>query len=126
MADQPFDAKIRKIGEAVVIDLFGDIDAFADQSLDEAYLKATSTGAQSVLLNFTRVHYINSTGIALIVRILAQARKSGISLLAYGLSDHYQEIFEITRLSDFLTIFPDEPSALASLATAQYNESQRR
>lgn len=118
MADQPFDAQIRKIDDAVILDLFGDIDAFADQSLDEAYRKAASTGARAVLLNFTGVHYINSTGIALIVRILSQSQKSGIPLLTYGLSSHYQEIFEITRLADFITIFPDEMSALTSLATA--------
>ena len=46
--------------------------------------------------------YINSTGIALIVGLLAKARASKRCLLAYGLSDHYVEIFNITRLSDFV------------------------
>jgi hypothetical protein len=32
--------------------------------------------------------------------------------VAYGLSDHYVEIFNITRLSDFVSVFPDEESAL--------------
>ncbi len=34
-------------------------------------------------------------------------------MLAAGLSDHYREIFEITRLADFMRIFPDERAALA-------------
>jgi anti-anti-sigma factor len=59
------------------------------------------------------VDYINSTGIALIVSLLAQARKSRQRLVVYGLSDHYVEIFQITRLADFMTIYPDEESALA-------------
>jgi hypothetical protein len=43
----------------------------------------------------------------------SQGRASKRRLLAYGLSDHYVEIFEITRLSDFLSVFPDEESALS-------------
>jgi anti-sigma B factor antagonist len=65
------------------------------------------------VLNFKGVDYINSTGIALIVGLLAQARKSHRKLVVCGLSEHYQEIFRITRLSDFMEIFDDESSALA-------------
>jgi hypothetical protein len=32
-------------------------------------------------------------------------------LAVFGLSDHYLEIFQITRLADFLDIYPDENSA---------------
>ena len=59
--------------------------------------------------------YINSTGIALIVGVLAQARKAGCRLLTTGLSSHYVEIFHITRLADFMSIYPDEASALAGV-----------
>jgi anti-anti-sigma factor len=70
-------------------------------------------GAGSVALNFERADYINSTGIALIVGLLAQARKSGLEVKAFGLSEHYREIFEITRLSDFMTIADNEERALS-------------
>jgi len=50
--------------------------------------------------------------IALIVGLLAKARASGIEMRAFGLSPHYREIFEITRLADFLAINPDEESAV--------------
>jgi anti-anti-sigma factor len=64
-------------------------------------------GEQKVLLDFSAVDYINSTGIAVIVGILAQARKNGQELQAGGLAEHYREIFRITRLSDFMTILDD-------------------
>ncbi|HEY6674975.1 MAG TPA: STAS domain-containing protein, partial [Rubrobacteraceae bacterium] len=67
---------------------------------------------ETILLNFEEVDYIDSTGIFLITRLLAKARASKRRLLAYGLSDHYVEIFNITRLSDFVSVFPDEESAL--------------
>jgi anti-anti-sigma factor len=56
------------------------------------------------VLDFANVDYINSTGIALIVRLLAEARRDHREVIALGLSDHYREIFRITRLSDYLTI----------------------
>jgi anti-sigma B factor antagonist len=66
-----------------------------------------------LLLNFTSVTYMNSTGIALIVGLLAQARKKRIELRVSGLSEHYRHIFSITRLSDFMNIYDDEASAVA-------------
>ena len=68
--------------------------------------------ADAVVLNFEGAGYINSTGIALIVGLLARARAAGIEVRAYGLTPHYREIFEITRLADFLAINPDEDSAV--------------
>ena len=62
----------------------------------------------SSLLDFSDVDYINSTGIALIVGVLAEARKPGREVQARGLAEHYREIFRITRLSDFMTILDDE------------------
>jgi hypothetical protein len=60
------------------------------------------------------VSYVNSTGIALIIGLLAEARKSYPKLVVYGLSEHYVRIFRNTRLTDFVMIFPDEESALAN------------
>jgi anti-anti-sigma factor len=97
---------------AAVIDLHGEIDAFAEDNLNAAYAEAESLEEDVILLNFTDVGYINSTGIALIVGLLARARKTHRRLLACGLSDHYVEIFHITRLIDFMSVFPDETSAL--------------
>ena len=88
----------------------GDVDIAADETLADAYAAAVEAGAQRVILDFTNVDYINSTGIALIVRLLAEARRDHREVIAEGLSDHYREIFRITRLSDYLTI-ADAPSA---------------
>jgi anti-anti-sigma factor len=113
MPDTTLTAAVRPAGSAAIIDLKGEINAFGDSAINAAYTQATQTGATSIVLNFSAVDYINSTGIALIVGLLAQARKGGQKLLTIGLSNHYIEIFQITRLSDFMTIHPDEASALA-------------
>jgi anti-anti-sigma factor len=105
MAATEFAAQVRHEDGVAVIDLTGDVSATAEQKLLEAYAQ---TGEAVVLLDFSRVDYINSTGIALIVGVLAQARAAGQEVQARGLAEHYREIFHITRLSDFMTILDDE------------------
>ncbi len=113
---QSFDARVRPEGGSAIIDLTGDINSFADEALNEAYVEAEALDVETIMLNFSQVGYINSTGIALIVGLLAKARQTHRKLVTYGLSEHYLEIFHITRLSDFMTIVPDEESALAAVA----------
>jgi anti-anti-sigma factor len=114
MSGKPFEAGVRRQnGGAAVIDLRGDINATAETALNAAYAEAEASAPRSLVLNFNDVGYINSTGIALIVGVLARARRARTPLRVFGLSPHYQEIFHITRLSDFMSICADESSALA-------------
>jgi anti-sigma B factor antagonist len=117
MVARQFETQIRRQGDVVIVDLHGEINAFAEGGLNAAYGEAEGTNPESIMLNFADVDYMNSTGIALIVSLLARARASRRRLLAYGLSDHYVEIFNITRLVDFMTVVPDEASALAESST---------
>jgi anti-anti-sigma factor len=113
VGENSFDATVRNEGDATIIDMRGEINAFAEQALNRAYEDAQRDQPTCIMLNFTDVDYINSTGIALIVGLLAQARMNHIKLVTFGLSDHYLEIFNITRLADFMTIVHDETLALA-------------
>ncbi len=109
-----FSADVRQIDGLAVIDLHGEIMAGADDALTSGFVRATTGNTGPVLLNFADVSYINSTGIALIVGLLAEARASDRRILVSGLTDHYKDIFEITRISDFVTMCDDEESAAAA------------
>lgn len=104
--------EVRRRDGVPVIDLAGDVNRGAEAALEAAWEQAVQHPTEAVVLNFESAGYINSTGIALIVGLLARARASGIEVRAFGLSAHYREIFEITRLADFLAINPDEDSAV--------------
>ena len=109
-----FDAHLRNDGAMAIIDLAGTIDRDAEAALEAAYGDCSERGARSVALDFTKVDYINSTGIALLVSLLAKARRDSRPVVAWGLTDHYREIFEITRLADFLEVVTDEQAARAA------------
>ena len=116
MSENEFAARTREHQGVPVIDLKGEINGFAETKLNSAFAEAGRSNPARLLLNFRDVSYINSTGIALIVGLLAQARKSRIELMVAGLSEHYRHIFSITRLADFMSIHDDEASAIAQLS----------
>jgi len=99
-----FTAETKLAEETAIILMRGEINQDADAALTDAYADAAQMQPATITLDFGGVDYINSTGIALIVGLLAKARAAHIPLTAVGLSDHYREIFTITRLSDFIDI----------------------
>ena len=111
MTTRELEVTLQERGGVAVLALHGDVNASAEAALQGAYGEATSAAPGAVVLDFSEVEYINSTGIALIVGLLAQARAREIEVRATGLSDHYREIFEITRLADFMTIEEEEDHA---------------
>jgi anti-anti-sigma factor len=111
MAVRELEVTVNEAGAAATIALSGEINSAAEQQLDAAYERASAAGVRTIVLDFAAAEYINSSGIALIVGLLGQARGRGIEVQARGLSEHYREIFEITRLADFMTILDNEHSA---------------
>ena len=112
MTTTRLDVRVRERGDVAIVDLAGDIDSGADSALEAAYAQAAQAGTRAILLNFAQVGYVNSTGIALIVGLLAKARRDRVAVRCTGLSDHYREIFEITRLADFMRIADNEDGAV--------------
>jgi anti-anti-sigma factor len=113
MTTRELDVAVRERDGVALIDLSGELNASAEDALNDAYARAIGGGASAVVLNFTGTDYINSTGIALIVGLLGQARAQRVKVSACGLSDHYREIFEITRLVDFMAIADSEDGAVS-------------
>ena len=104
MTTQAMEAVGRVDGSSGVIEMHGQVNRASEGPIDAAYPQATAGEVKTLVLQFGDVDYINSTGIAVIVSVLARARKDGLSVVAQGLTDHYKHIFEITKLSDFMQI----------------------
>lgn len=106
---------VREVSEtARVIDIKGDITAQSEDVLMDAYGRANADGVRAIVLNFSGLDYMNSGGIGLLVTVLVRAQRQSQRVLAYGLSDHYRQIFELTRLDDAVGIHDSEDDALAA------------
>ena len=106
MSADVFTAVVRQKDRGTVVELKGTVNRAAKEGLEAAYEEAKGSVGE-ILLDFGGVDYINSTGIAVIVGILAMARAESRQIGAFGLTDHYKEVFEITRLADFMHIYED-------------------
>jgi anti-anti-sigma factor len=116
MPAKPFSATTTLADGRATIALQGDLDGAADEALSGAYDEARAAGMSTLVLDFGAADYINSTGIAVLVRILAAGRRDHVEVHARGLSDHYIEIFEITRIADFMRIERDDPITAGGMA----------
>ena len=101
-----------------VIDIQGDLSAFAEQVLMEAYAEANGPTTRIFILNFNGLEYMNSSGIGLLVTLLIRINRQKQRMLAYGLSEHYRRIFELTRLNEAIGVYDDEASAIAAASAA--------
>jgi anti-sigma B factor antagonist len=110
---------VRKLSDGVsIVDIHGEINAFAESTLMDAYTQASTAGARTIILNFKGLDYMNSSGIGLLVTLLIRAKRQNQRLLACGLSDHYRQIFELTRLNEAITIYASEAEALKATTAA--------
>ena len=98
---------------ASVIDLKGDVTASAEKTLADAYTKASGKLTRTIVLNFSGLEYMNSGGIGMLVTLLVRANRQRQRLVAFGLNEHYRQIFELTRLDEAIGIFDTEAEAFA-------------
>lgn len=106
MSGEEFETSVRSSGKGSVIRLVGTVNRSAKDQMEAAFVEASQIPGE-IVLDFSEVEYINSTGIAVIVGVLAMARAEDRQVGAFGLTDHYKEVFEITRLADFMNIYQD-------------------
>jgi anti-sigma B factor antagonist len=104
---------VRKINDKVsVIDINGELTAFAEGVLMQAYNQASDGKVRAIILNFEGLEYMNSSGIGLLVTLLIRVNRKKQRLLTYGLTEHYRNIFQITRLDDAITMRESEEEAV--------------
>ena len=104
---------VRRFGQTTaVVDIKGEVTAACEPVLMSAYEAAGGSAMSRLVLNFAGLEYMNSGGIGMLVTLLVRANRQRQQLAAYGLSDHYREIFELTRLDEAITIYDNEESAL--------------
>ena len=104
---------VRRVGETTaVVDIRGEVTAACEPVLKSAYEAAGGSATNRLVLNFAGLEYMNSGGIGMLVTLLVRANRQHQQLAAYGLSEHYREIFELTRLDEAITIYDSEESAL--------------
>ncbi len=104
---------VRNINDRVnAIDIGGELTSFAEDELASAINQANAEEVDCILLNFRELTYMNSSGIGLLVTSLIRLGRQDKSLVAVELSDHFRQIFELTKLNEAIHIYGTEAEAL--------------
>ena len=93
----------------------GDIASTSKEAVLGNYQSLPKATTKLILLDFTKVDYINSSGIALVIQMLIEAANSGQKVYAYGLSQHFTKVFTMVGITKYAGLFPDQASAMAAL-----------
>ena len=102
-------------GNIGMIEIIGDVTGQSEDALMGAYNQVTSQGARNILLDFSRLDYMNSSGIGLLVTLLIRVKRQNQRLYACGLTEYYRQIFDLTRLEEAIVIYPTEQEAIAAI-----------
>ena len=115
MASVNIDMSVKRHSDAVaVIGISGDVTAACEQVLSQAWDEASAPPTRVVVLDFTELAYMNSSGIGMLVTVLVRANRAKQKLMAYGLTSHYRQIFTLTRLDEAIGIHDDRAAAIAA------------
>ena len=108
--------KLEQHGSVTLLDIQGDITAFSEPFLNDAYQDADNQGADNILLKMERDIYINSGGIAVLIQILAQTKQNNQLIGITGISDHFKKIFKMVGIARFAKIYDTVEEALEMMA----------
>jgi len=113
---QENEIKLEQQGDVTIMDIKGDITAFSDPFLNNAYQEANDQGARKIILKSSKEAYINSGGIALLIQLLAQTKRNNQRVVIAGISEHFKKIFNMVGITKFAPIYDTQEAALQDLA----------
>jgi anti-sigma B factor antagonist len=93
----------------------GDIASTSKDAVLGRYQGLPKESSKLILLDFTKVDYINSSGIALVIQLLIEAANSAQKISAFGLSPHFNKVFTMVGITKYAGLFPGQSEALAAL-----------
>ena len=98
-----------------VLRFAGDITSTSQAAVLGTYQGLPST-AKNILIDFSKVEYLNSSGIALVIQLMIAASKKGQIIQTFGLTPHFQKVFTMVGITKYTRLHPDEQTACAAFS----------
>jgi len=109
-----FSIDVRQAGEVSLVDVKGRLTSFEAKAFREMIHGLLKQGHTNIVLNLTRLDYLDSSGIGELARNYMSTVKQGGAMKVVGLASRVEEILKVTQLYQVFPEFPDEASALES------------
>jgi anti-sigma B factor antagonist len=101
--------------KVTVLRYTGDISSASRDTVLGTYATLDPSLHKRLLLDFVKVDYLNSSGIALVIQLLIEAGKAGQQVAICGLTPHFTKVFTMVGIAKYATLYPNEGAALAAL-----------
>lgn len=110
MADQPFSIALHRFPGGITLKLEGDLNKSAETKLLGDFEGEAELGKsiRFLTLDLTKVDYINSGGMAVLIRLARMGSKAGVHTFAWGITPHYEKLFRMVGLTEYMMIYPNE------------------
>ena len=103
-------------GPVTALRFSGDITSASEPAILGTYEGLAPETSRRILLDFSKVEYLNSSGIALIIQLMYAASKKGQAIQTFGLTPHFQKVFTMVGITKYTKLHPDEAAACAAFA----------
>jgi len=105
----------RQSGDVTILDMDGKITiGEGSVALRTSIRRLLEEGKKKILLNLSRVNYIDSSGIGELVSSYTAINKDGGELKLLNLTQKLQDLLTITKLLTVFDVYESEADALAS------------
>jgi anti-anti-sigma factor len=121
VSPQPFAVGDETIDGIRVIAVRGELDMSTAQTLQEPLDNALASGAPALVIDLSACEFIDSTGIAMIVRAWQQlggeaSNGDSARFALCGLNDQVRRVLELTGLEASIATHPSRSEALGALS----------
>jgi anti-sigma B factor antagonist len=99
-----------------ILALEGDIDLYQTPTVKEKLATLIDRKLDPILIDLSQVNYLDSSGLAVFIECLQRIRAYGGRFALFGLRPPVRHIFEIARLDQVFSIYPDEATARSNLS----------
>lgn len=104
----------RQMDKATIFDVSGDMDLANTPVVRKVLLREVKEKrTPRVVMNLSKVRYIDSSGVASLVEGLKASRDVGSRFILFGLSTSAREVLQLSRLLKIFEIYDNEEQALA-------------
>ena len=98
-----------------LIALSGDIDLQHSPKMRQLLQSKANDQVPLLVLDFTEVKYIDSSGLATLVEYYQKSRSYSGKIAMAGLSNRVRSVFDLVRLSEIFLIYPSVAEAKQGL-----------
>ena len=100
--------------DAEILVIEGELDFHATSEVRDAISKLTDRQSPRILIDFSGVNYIDSSGLAIFVEALQKIKRYGGKLVLFSLTPSVLNVFEVARLNSIFRLASSESEALSS------------